>query len=430
MRVPFAETSALEDLELALAGLAVWWVLGLEQLVWLPIGLLACAKLLGSSRPTRITPLAGGALLLVVAQLFSAAFVAESERSITLARNLLAYTAIGVWLYALTNAVRSLTDAHRLVRGLALGMSSAAAVGMLGIVGIWRPTHSSPLALVLPSSLIETTFGSQFVGRSTGALAWFVGFGEYYRVESFFLFATFYSIALVATVPALVWLFRSAERRRHRIGWSISLFVVLTNLVYTTGRMAVIALVVGALYFAAMRSRALIVTIILLSSITALSLANSESARARVSTIVQASAYARGSGSVQGRGAVYRATLEGIRERPFFGWGTERDVVGLKYPAGSHSNYLGTLYRLGLFGLLALLYLLIAAWRGTTTRSLVGEQKLFVQCSRWALACLLIIGLTDSLDLDIAALVVAWTAIGVGYAVVHHQVVARGEQVL
>lgn len=417
MSVPFVTSRPLDDLCYGLSLLGLWWLIGIEQLVWLPIAILAIAKLM-AVRPSelRLNALAWGAIAIVVSQLLSLAFIVESFRLVTFARNLFAYSAATAWIIALGSAVRDAADVRKMTRALAVGISTAGVVGLLGIAGVWRPAFTSPLGMLLPPGLRATTFGTQFATRSTGDISWFVGVGEYYRVESFFLFATFYSLALIVCVPMLYWLSQTERSRAARTTSWCLLALAVVNLIFTTGRVAILSLLAGLALFLYLRRSRVALALGLGAVIGIGALALMPNARRNAALIIQASAYARGEGSVQGRGAVYAATLRGILERPLFGWGTERDVPGLKYPAGSHSNYLGTVYKHGVVGLAALLAFLTAGWRATRQSAAQPEMQLFFHCARWAFVAMVLNGLTDAIDLDIIGLVMAWTVIALAAA--------------
>src|SRR5690606_2353644 len=81
-----------------------------------------------------------------------------------------------------------------------------------------------------------------------------------------------------------------------------------------------------------------------------------------VADAIESTVYARGSGSATSRTTIYVATVAGLMERPFLGWGTERDITtvdNFALPAGSHSYYLGFAYKHGLLGLAVLLTFLV-----------------------------------------------------------------------
>jgi uncharacterized Tic20 family protein len=96
-----------------------------------------------------------------------------------------------------------------------------------------------------------------------------------------------------------------------------------------------------------------------------------------------------------------------VVERPVFGWGTERDIVDLAYPAGSHSHHLGVLFKFGIVGFAAYVALGLALWIATSfrrARPVVDregrEMVRFLRYARWTLVTAALIGFTSVLDLD------------------------------
>lgn len=412
-RVPFLTTEPLEDLAWGMALLPVWWFLGLEQLIWLPIGAFVFLKFVASREALPQLDTAGRlALVFLLAQLVSALFIAESFRLITFFRNWLTYAGAFLWFVLIRAELRTRDDLQKCLKGLGLGLAGAGLLGALGISGLWRPHFPSPLSPILPGGLASTTYGRQLAERNLGAPAWFFGLGDYFRVESVFTFATFFALALVVGIPIVLYLRRTARSRRIRFLWGAVAVLLGINMIYTTGRVSILSLILaGQLVFLWQRPRLLMLASLLVFSLGYL-LVGTERGQRLVRTATFAAAYARGGGSVEGRGAVYRSTLVGIRERPFFGWGTERDLPGQKYPAGSHSYYLGMLYKHGIFGFASLVLFFGAIWTSIQRRAATHvDDSVAVQSARWIFLGLVLNGFTDVIDLDAIALVFAWVAL-------------------
>jgi len=121
---------------------------------------------------------------------------------------------------------------------------------------------------------------------------------------------------------------------------------------------------------------------------------------------------ARGEGSASSRSLVYYTTLKEFWERPVFGWGTERDVEGLGYPAGSHSHYLGILYKQGLLGFITFVGIYISLWFETKPSRYLKYYDWraynFLCYGRWIILAVLINSFTDVLDLDATTYVIIW----------------------
>lgn len=427
--IPFVDTQPLTDIKLAILMLPVWWALGVEQFIWPVILGIATLKTLHLQNLRLIVtrPLRWFALFLIVV-LISGFFIEESIRYITFARNLGAFLSGFLIYLVITNRARSLRSIDKTLDVILIVMILAGVAGLLGILDVWRPSFQSLMGRLLPDSIIATSYGHVIAWRELGQYGWFTGLGLYFRLSSFFLFGNHYSSAIVYTLPFLFMrLGQSRGVRKLAVGFAIPLLII--NLIYTTGRVAALGLLFGALFFALFHSayrrtvRALLALGLSLAILAVLSLsiveAGSPAAEAgligQASSAVEAMVFARGRGSYESRFGLYGATLVGFLERPIFGWGTERDVEGLPLPAGSHSEYLAALYRQGLLGIIALAGMVISAWldtrppRGAAARSREGTMLSY---GRWFFVGMIINNMMNDPAVDATAYVFMWAIIG------------------
>lgn len=429
LTLPFIDTEPLFDVQWAVILLPVWWWMGLEQFIWPVILSWATLKLLHLQRlrVTATPPLRWFGLFLI-AVLISGLFIEESMRYATFARNLGAFVSGFLVYLVITNRARSIRSIDKTLDAILIVMILAGVAGLLGILDIWRPNIQSLMGRLLPDSVVATSYGSVIAHRELGQYGWFTGLGLYFRLSSFFLFGNHYSSAIVYTLPFLFMrMGQSRGVRKLAVGFAIPLLII--NLIYTTGRVAALSLLFGALFFALFHSvyrrtvRALLALGLSLAILAVLSLsiieAGSPTAEAgligQASSAVEAMVFARGPGSYESRFGLYGATLAGFLERPVFGWGTERDVEGLPLPAGSHSEYLAALYRQGLLGLIALAGMVISAWldtrppRGAAARSREGTMLSY---GRWFFVGMIINNMMNDPAVDATAYVFMWAIIG------------------
>jgi O-antigen ligase len=128
--------------------------------------------------------------------------------------------------------------------------------------------------------------------------------------------------------------------------------------------------------------------------------------------IIDMALYSRGEGSANTRYKIYVKTFESFLERPFFGWGTERDVKGLAYPLGSHSYYLGTLYKQGIIGFLIFISIILSIWSNIRTKNIFVEKfNLFFKYGQFMMLVFMINSFTDVLDLDATTMMFLWLII-------------------
>ncbi len=423
--LPFVDTGPLQDVMLALLLTPIWWWLGVEQFIWPVLLGISGVKVLYLQRwRLRVTPPVRWFVLFLVAVLLSSLFVEETARQLTYIRNLGAFVAGFLALVVITNRAHSWEWIDKLLNAVLFVMLLAGIAGLLAAAGIWRPAVHSIIGQLLPGSVAATSYGQAISVRVLGQLSWFSGLGVYYRLSSFFLFSNHFSSALIYVIPFFFLRFGQA-RGVKKLLVGLSILLLLFNLILTTGRVATLSLLVGALYFSLFHSlyrrtiRALVafvltlaLLLLLLTSAIEMTFVNqTEGILGQASEVIEEFTFARGEGSFTSRSGVYEATLTGFLERPLFGWGTERDVEGLNIPAGSHSEYLAALYRQGLLGFVALIGLMISVWLATrppSGQSARTPAGTFLRYGRWFFVASLINSIMTDPSVDTTAYVLLW----------------------
>jgi len=422
--LPFLTTSPLTDISLAFILLPIWWLLGIEQFAWFLIFGLAAWKTLIRHR-YRIR-LQGPIVVLTVfigIYLLSGFSIVEKFRLITFARTLSTYITALFVLIVLTHETQNKAQFFQIVDALLIAVGWASLIGLFAIVGIMRPEFRSSIGYLLPTTISQTDYGSRIAWRELGNVSWFAGLGVYFRVRSFFLYGTMYATALAMTLPLLLYRIRCTKKWKTRFFLFCLGIVLLVNLLFTTGRSAILALVIGLGYWSwitfglSRRWSRLIVLLLVFTGILftlgiIISLIQDYNLVQYVQLKIQTFLAARGS-STPDRLYVYQKTLEGWSKRPFLGWGTERDIPGFRYPAGSHSYFLGTLYKQGFVGLTVFTILFVSLWKETSLSRIKQcfhpYAKTFLQHGRWILVLYFINSTTDVLDLDATTMTIAWT---------------------
>ena len=428
IHLPFIDTDPLIDIALVVILLPLWWALGIEQFIWPIILGIAAAKVLYLQRwRVRISAPLKWFGLFIVAVLLSSFFIVEPIRWMTYARNFGAIIAGFLTLFVITNRAHSWRSIEILLNAALLAIIIAGVMGLLAVVGIWRPSFQSIAGNLLPASAAATGYGQMIVFRALGDQSWFLGLGDYYRVHSLFLFSNSYSSVLVYAIPLLF--FKLEQYRGLKKALIIlAIVLLLINLIYTTGRVATLALLGGAFFFAlfySLRRRAiraivglglaLLILSMLFSTVVELSsTSQDEGVISQFVSAVNSFVFARGPGSFVSRTSVYQATLVSFAERPLFGWGTERDVEGLDLPLGSHSEYFAVLYRQGLFGIIAFAGLLWAVWRAAKPppgAAALSPAGTFLRYGRWFFITSLINSIMTDPTIDSSEYVLLWLLI-------------------
>lgn len=404
----------------------VWWLLGIEQFLWPPaLAVLALLAVQQRRGVVRVCRSQRWLLAFLAVFLLSGFGIVEPFRWLSFARNLGTFASAFLLLFLIVDRVRSWGSVRVLTKTVVITMTLASVIGLLGVIGVWRPGFRAPVAEGIPSALAESSFGRQIVERTTGRMGWWRGVGRYFRPTGFFLFPTLFASALAYTLPFAFFLIGHGRTRWGRRAASVAALLMVAALVFSTSRVAFLATACGAGCFAAFysRRRKLLLPIAFLALIMVVGtfvVVPVEAVSAGAGSMVDRITTARGGGSFEHRFEVYRASLVGAAERPLLGWGTERDVPGSQYPAGSHSFYLGMLYRHGIVGLIAILGVLASLWResrpppvgvwrhGSFERAEIAD---FLRFGRWALIAVLVDSVATVPMTDMTTAVILWTTL-------------------
>ncbi len=422
---------SLKIIAVALVALPVWWFLGIEQLIWLVIGVAAVVA--SNKLYINITTIC--IITFVFIQVISILFITDLYRYLSFIRIFVTnISAIFIYI-AITTNIKTIKDIRLLIRALSIMMLISALMGLLATFGLRIEGINSLFGVVLPDSLKETDYGQRFVIRSLGSTGYFYGIGAYYRVNSFWMFATTYAMAIVTVWPLVLW--AASVDRKRRLLHIITAVLLLINLIFTTGRTAIIGLIIGYIYIKWIyhnRTNYKIVIMYILGititiGVISFYIINNKNIlfvqSQGNSNVISSLLTARGGGSYSSRMRVYQETLKGFTMRPLLGWGTERDIPNLPYPAGSHSYYLGVLYKNGIIGLLSLLCLLFSAWREMSrcrNHKAHSDLPTWISLQRyvlWGFVAAMIAGITDAWDLDGLTFIVIWIVIAIGVSACH-----------
>ncbi len=403
----------LLTLLLAVPGL---WRLGLDQVAWIAIGL-ALGLLAGRGTGHRRLAFLALGFVLVVA--VSGILGAQGYRWITFAREL----GIVTTFFAAMLGASALTACDRTARyiviGLAFVIAVSSAASLVAYVSESLYLFRTPIASLVPEEIASTRLGQlSLTARALGTSDYFLG-TSFVRPQGLFLFATSQAVAIAALTPLL--LAAASWYPAYRWSFYVIVIVALAALLTTTTRVPILALPASLAAVALVRwgSRGGAAWVRAHRRLTAVGVG----IVLIVSAVVVASGAAQplievlSARSLGSRSALYVETVEGWTKRPLLGWGTEIDVGGTEEagsaapppaelevdvrglpPLGSHSQYLGVLFKQGLAGfaifLSILVVLLVAAWRlvihGTWSDALVAA----------AFGTTLLAGVTESIWLD------------------------------
>jgi O-antigen ligase len=337
--------------------------------------------------------------------------ITEKMRYITYFRNLSTYLTAFMLLVITWNVIDKWWQIEKLLKAIVIVMLIASIVGVLAFsFEIFRVQFKSLIGYFMPGAIAETGYGGVIAVRNVGYYNWFMGLGTYFRVSSFFLYSTMFSSTLAITLPMALFL-RNIKKGMERHFYSFSIVFMGLALLFTTGRVAIMAILIGYILFRflSIRNFAIKLSIIgvgiLLCSLFLLWLEQS----GILYQIIDLVLYSRGEGSANTRIKIYIQTFNSFLERPFFGWGTERDVKGLAYPLGSHSYYLGTLYKQGVVGFSLFIAIVILIWNKLKVKVFVDNNfTRFLKYGQFLMLVYIMNSFTDVLDLDATTMFFLW----------------------
>lgn len=423
---------------LLIASMPLWWLLGLDQAAWLAAGFALGASAVAMRGLPMGIAIAAACFLGAVA--VSGFLGATGSRWLTFAREILI---VGAFFGALAGAAsmemrsRYLTN---LVGATAVFIAASSALTLFAVLIQDPLTFRTPIADLVPEVIADTRLGQlSLIVRSLGSLSTFLGTDFFLRPQGFFLFSTSEAVALAAAIP----LFLAASSWWPR--WSRPLRGVAglaaVALIATTTRVPIAALAgAGAVVWIArgwtrghlivpLNRKTLSIILVVLLGVLGAALALG------VSDPILELVAAR---NIETRASLYEATVERWAERPLLGWGTEVDWIPTDEPRptsepsatptpapdpmeldalpplGSHSQYLGVLFKQGIVGLL--LFVIVVGYVSAAAvrlfrRNETGDDLLVV-----GFLATVISAVTESLWLDPATAVlvaILWgTAVG------------------
>ena len=390
----------------------LWWFLGMEQFLWsFAIGLIFIQFCIYNKWEFRINIITLLLVFFLVAYGISFFSIVEKIRYITYFRNLSTYLTAFMLLVITWNVVDKWWQIEKLLKAVIVVMLIASIVGVLGFsFEPFRIQFKSLTGYFMPNVIAKTGYGSVIAVRNIGFYNWFMGIGTYFRISSFFLYSTMFSSTLAITIPIALFL-SNINKGMRRNFYIFSVIMMGLALLFTTGRVAIIAFLVGYIMFRFILIKSftikisILVVVFLLCSLFLLWLQHS----GILYQIIDLLLYSRGEGSANTRMKIYIQTFNSFLERPIFGWGTERDVKGLAYPLGSHSYYLGTLYKQGIVGFSLFISIVVLIWNKLKVKSNLDDNfTRFLKYGQFLMLVYIMNSFTDVLDLDATTMLFLW----------------------
>ncbi|ALI56185.1 O-antigen ligase family protein [Celeribacter marinus] len=366
------------------------WPIGIEHfvpLIVLPVYVFVFKKTRGT--PACQIHVAGSAPVYLLALflgfvVISSAQVTQSVRLMTYTRDLMAWicaTALFAHFYAHYQTYRLVDGVRPLAIAFWVIVASCAFYIVIGSI-----QFPSLGYLAAPDFIKTSMTGARFLLKDFGEQLYFYGFTD--RVSSFFGSPIHLACVLFLLLPFAL------HDRQSTVGRVIVYGAALTVVFFAQAR---VALVLMALYplLVGMRRAAvaptfspaslLAVTVIVVVCAVAILLFSQSGVAFAKEAFLE-----RRSGSVEARTMIYTQSLEWIKQRPFWGYGTQIDVAGLEYPLGSHSTPIGLAFKYGLIACLGMMGFLMSSYVVVIQvfrRERAREASLFYGCLLSSFTC-------------------------------------------
>lgn len=420
-------TRPLTDLHLIFLSLPVLWLLGLEQIVPMILLFWAFFKLVLIKR-TIVMPLTAVLFLLFVLwQLVAAISIAPGSNWIVFGRNLMAYMSGLMVFLIIVNDTRSSSDVRRTIKIILFLAAVATLIGLAFALGL-IPAQFNALIVsnILPGGVRQSQFIQEnIILREVGRPNAVLGSIRYPRVSSIFLFPNEASIAFLVFLGWLWFAFR-LYKGKLKVLLFITLILALMVFLLIAARVGIGAFALAIILVSAMNWQRVLkfplFVIPLLAVVFFLAVLFISVLKPTTFSGLNSFFFDLRADSFTSRFDVYRATINLWLERPFTGWGTPREVSTVKLaPAGTHGEYLATLFRFGLIGLLFYLFAMISIWAkiihqiklaGQTPRPEVLKYYLTITTIFLALN---ILAVAYGLYFDLSVVLLVWTTIALAY---------------
>lgn len=304
------------------------------------------------------------------------------------------------------------------------------------IFGPW--SYRTPLGYLLPGQFLDSRVGSSLAVHSVGRELYFsplTGWSIDTRLSSIFASSLQYSAATLLCLPlALYGVFCTTGRARAVL--SASFVFGLVGLLFSQGRSAIVLgiLSLPLLFYLlsggkggskSLRSTRSTLVAACLAGILAVTLFATRLTEPLARLFLDTRA-----ASAEQRFAVYRESIRLLGDSPLFGYGTQLDIDGIRFAAGTHSWYLAAMFRHGILAG-AVLILFVALVVRSAWASAVGKRTSTpLSERRAALAFLFSVGCHAALSTAVEPIVdgvhillvsvIYGTAIGLGTTFNHH----------
>ncbi|MDI6703412.1 MAG: O-antigen ligase family protein [bacterium] len=305
----------------------------------------------------------------------------------------------------ITNTVKKEEEVLKLLWALTIMVSIASILGIFVAMGLFNIKFTAPIKYLIPSNLRSFPYMEIMLYKDFMKLNYLPGLVITSRLRTFFLFSTHYATTLAMIFPIQLFLLSKYKKTWKRRFLLLSSFLAITNFILCFARVALAGAIGGFLYFAftSKYKKIKYLSGFVICFIVLISICYS-------STLFSVAKEILTTRGLTDRIILYKATIESWKERPLFGWGTQRHIEDSFYPAGSHSTYFAILYQQGIVGLIIFLLILGSIYTEVRRVKRLEDRTMkgLIDFLAWGFMVSFISGISECMDLDVINLHVIW----------------------
>lgn len=351
-KIPFLSTSPQEDIGLAISLIWLWWMLGVNIVVFQAVALIVLAKMMVIKRKTGCKIIIPYCLLPLIGLAATYAFsLAVNASGFSAGRVMAGVNNLSVWIVGIIVIAfiyNFFEEAHITAVAKALFiLGRITIVFSISAILLWilfkrEIVVFSPVYYLVPGSLkeefdlLKQSTELVFVGTD-----WF-SLKSIPRIAAFFPYPVALGGAMLMTIPVSTFVIRN-KGKLHR--W-LNFTLLQIPLLLSISRLSILAFwgvngVAGLLR----RKRVLLLSVLLIAvPLVVINIGSMLGAYDYILKLREASSLNRFS--------LYGDTISLALKSPVIGWGIKPTHDTLLIRIGSHSTYIGLLYKTGMLGLL------------------------------------------------------------------------------
>lgn len=420
IKIPFFTTSLQSDIFLVWLLLPLWYILGIDQIIWPILAFFLTLKilLLKINKKQFIIPnhaFFKAAILFLITYIISGVFVYLLNLEYKLYfKNLMLYYAGFIFLVSIINFT-SKGETLKLIKVLCFIGIGSVIINLMAMAGVLQYDFKGFVTHIMPDSLSKSEYIEQITHKypfEIKDIFYNLGFSINPRPRSIFITANFFAGFLLMLLFLILYFFFITKHMLKKVLLLVFLILSFFSLFTTLSKSALLGLIGGMIWLLYKQRVHLSAKILIIISLTILTLfityflGMNEAFIQRLTT-----------GSTARRLIIYNETFHEILRYPIFGHGTV-----MRFPddpnidMGSHSTILHIAFSQGILGLIFYLVMIGSIFFGLLKMlrlNLLKQDRRFMEMLSFCFISLSIQCLFVTWQYDAIYFMAIWTLWGV-----------------